>query len=158
MPNPESRQWQLHSKLETMPARIHAAFFTIGPTCLNPEGTPADQNGACVSHFRQLTFRHWRVRLRAWTGMPRLPPRQTCAQYPPPRNGGMPMVPRADAYHDMAAKTILGPADTECWAVDSAGPVKARWVIPSSCNESATLRSRAAMIQHRVYENPSQLM
>jgi uncharacterized protein (DUF1800 family) len=88
-------------------AREFMQLFTIGPNLLNPDGTPQIQNGAFVPTYAQADIQALARAFTGWTYAP-VAPAASCAQYPNyDRNGGSPMVP-CDAYHDMAAKTILG--------------------------------------------------
>jgi uncharacterized protein (DUF1800 family) len=88
-------------------AREFMQLFTIGPNLLNPDGTPQIQNGAFVPTYAQADIQALARAFTGWTFAP-VAPAASCAQYPNyDRNGGSPMVP-CDAYHDIAAKTILG--------------------------------------------------
>jgi uncharacterized protein (DUF1800 family) len=88
-------------------AREFMQLFTIGPNLLNPDGTPQIQNGAFVPTYAQADIQALARAFTGWTYAP-VAPATSCAQYPNyNRNGGSPMMP-CDAYHDMAAKTILG--------------------------------------------------
>jgi len=85
-------------------AREFMQLFTIGPNLLNPDGTPQIQNGAFVPTYAQADIQALARAFTGWT----YAPATNCAQYPNYNsNGGSPMVP-CDAYHDTAAKTILG--------------------------------------------------
>jgi uncharacterized protein (DUF1800 family) len=88
-------------------AREFMQLFTIGPNLLNPDGTPQIQNGAFVPTYGQADIQALARAFTGWTYAP-VAPATSCAQYPNyTRDGGSPMVP-CDAYHDTAAKTILG--------------------------------------------------
>jgi Protein of unknown function (DUF1800) len=88
-------------------AREFMQLFTIGPNLLNPDGTPQIQNGAFVPTYAQADIQALARAFTGWT-YAAVAPATNCAQYPNyNRNGGSPMVP-CDAYHDVAAKTILG--------------------------------------------------
>jgi hypothetical protein len=90
-------------------AREFMQLFTIGPNLLNPDGTPQMQNGAFVPTYSQADIQALARAFTGWT-FAAVAPATNCAQYPNySPNGGSPMVP-CDAYHDMAAKTVLGTA------------------------------------------------
>ena len=85
-------------------AREFMQLFTIGPNLLNVDGTPQIQNGAFVPTYSQADIQALARVFTGWT----FAPSTNCTQYPNYNsNGGSPMVP-CDAYHDTAAKTVLG--------------------------------------------------
>jgi uncharacterized protein (DUF1800 family) len=132
-------------------AREFMQLFTIGPNLLNPDGTPQLQNGAFVPTYAQADIQALARAFTGWTYAP-VAPATSCAQYPNyNRDGGSPMVP-CDAYHDTAAKTILGttlPAGQTA-QVDLKGALDTIFAHP---NLPPFVARR--MIQHFVTSNPS---
>jgi uncharacterized protein (DUF1800 family) len=134
-------------------AREFMQLFTIGPNLLNPDGTPQIVNGAFVPTYAQADIQALARAFTGWTYAP-VAPATACAQYPNyDRNGGSPMVP-CDAYHDMAAKTILGATLNagQSTQMDLKGALDTIFMHP---NLPPFVARR--MIQHFVTSNPSPL-
>jgi uncharacterized protein (DUF1800 family) len=134
-------------------AREFMQLFTIGPNLLNPDGTPQIQSGAFVPTYAQADIQALARAFTGWTYAP-VAPAASCSQYPNyTRNGGIPMVP-CDAYHDMAAKTILGATLNagQSTQQDLKGALDTIFLHP---NLPPFVARR--MIQHLVTSNPSPL-
>ncbi len=90
-------------------ARELLQLFTLGPNVLNPDGTPAIQNGGFVPTYDQNTIQ---AMARALTGWTFSGPPLNCAVNPyndyfGPQAGVGPML-ACDSNHDADPKTILG--------------------------------------------------